>query len=393
MSEIVVTGMGIVSAAGVGQAATSAALRSNRSGLGKLRRFESPRCGDLPVAEVDPQTAPGQAGTPRGLQLAELAVREALAERGMRAALPPSPRLGLSVGTCVGGMPETERALVDQGLSPTANPTLWGQHGCAAITTALADRCGFEGPALTLSTACSSGAQAIAAAADLLRSEVADLVVAGGVDVLCRLTLNGFAALLAVDPDGCRPFDRNRRGMSLGEGAAFLVLERAATSRATALAELLGSGNSCDAHHATAPHPEGAGAAQAIRGALRAAAVEPGEIDYINAHGTGTRDNDCAEGRALRAVFGDAVPALSSTKRVFGHSLGAAGAIEAVTCILAMREGFLPGTAGLDEVDPDCEVTPLRQPTAAQPRTVLSNSFGFGGNNTVLCLRQAGQPS
>jgi 3-oxoacyl-(acyl-carrier-protein) synthase len=382
---VVVTGLGILSAVGRGAEATVDALREGRSGLGPLTRFASARCGDLPVAEVSLREL--EAEGPRTVALGRAALTDALASAGLdRSALREA---GLAVGTTVGGMPESEVALADLLENRAASEAVWLRHECAYLTDTLADEFGLEGPAHTVSTACSSGAEAIATAASLLRAGEAELMVAGGVDAICRLTLNGFASLLIVDPDGCRPFDRRRSGMSLGEGAAFLVLEtdaHALARRARPLARLAGSGNTCDAYHPTAPEPQGSGAEQAMRRALAAAGLEPGVVDYVNAHGTGTEDNDRAEGRALRRLFGAEGPPFSSTKRVFGHTLGAAGAIEAVVSILAMTRGFLPGTPGFGKADPECRVVPLARSRPAQPAVVLSNSFGFGGNNTVLCF-------
>lgn len=379
---VVVTGLGILSAAGRGEEATVDALRRGRSGLGPLTRFSSARCGDLPVAEV----AGARAGEgPRTVGLGRRALADALASAALDR--PALRKAGLAVGTTVGGMPESEVALAELLEHQVANEAVWLRHECAYLTDTLADEFGLEGPAHTVSTACSSGAEAIATAASLLRAGEVELMLAGGVDSICRLTLNGFASLLIVAPDGCRPFDRARAGMSLGEGAAFLVLETEAHARvrgARPLARLGGSGNTCDAYHPTAPDPEGTGAEAAMRRALEAAGLEPGAVDYVNAHGTGTEDNDRAEGRALRRLFGADVPPFSSTKRVFGHALGAAGALEAVASILAIRHGFLPGTPGFSNADPECRVVPLAQSRAAQPDIVLSNSFGFGGNNTVL---------
>ncbi len=386
--KVAITGVGIVSALGRGLDATEAALRAHRSGLGPLRRFASPRCGHLPVAEAAAPAA-GEAGS---VALARPAIADALAQ----AALPADLRgeAALVLGCTVGGMPETEealRALLRDDL-PADAPGLaevWRGHECGATTGALSAAFDLGGPGLTISNACASGAQALADAADLLRAGLAPAVVAGGVDALCRLTLNGFASLLAVDPEGCRPFDVARRGMSLGEGAAFLVLEpleRACARGALPLALLAGAGSTCDAYHATRPEPEGRGAEAAMRAALAEAGLAPGAVDYVNAHGTGTPDNDRAEGRALRRLFGDRLPALSSTKRAFGHTLGAAGAIEAAVCVLALQRGLLPGTAGCETPDPECEVEPLRGPRQARVRTCLSNSFGFGGANAALVL-------
>jgi len=377
-----VTGLGIVSAAGSGLASTEAALRAGRSGLGPLTLFESPRNGHFPVAELGRELA-----SPRLLELAKPALRQALDAAGLTDG-DALARTGLALGTCVGGMPETENAVAEVlADGAPSDREVWSRHGCGYTTAQLARWSELGGPALTLSTACSSGAQAIVAARDVLRSGLADTMVAGGADAICRLTLNGFAALLAMDPDGCKPFDRARAGMSLGEAAAFLVLERESVARRSGkqvFGELAGAGNSCDAFHLTAPEPQGRGAFEAMATALNEAGLEPSEVDYVNAHGTGTQENDRAEGRALAQLFGDDVPAVSSTKRVFGHTLGAAGAVEAVVSLLAMRAGFVPGTSGLEDVDPECVIAPLVETRAAAPRVVLSSSFGFGGNNTVL---------
>ncbi len=386
---IVVTGLGILSAAGRGLEATLGALRENRPRLGRLTRFPSPRCGDLPVAEVSDADLL-DARTPRTTALAEAAIRDALCS----ADLTPDASTALCVGTCTGGMPETETALVELSQGGAADPTVWNNHGCAVTTKVLAERFAIRGPALTLSTACASGAAAIAAGEQLISSGRAERAIVGGTDALTRLTLNGFASLLAVDTNGCRPFDLHRSGMSLGEGAAFLVLEREADALARGqepLAILAGHGNTCDAFHTTAPDPEGKGGRRAIEAALRMASLSPQSVDYVNAHGTGTVENDRAEGRGLRALFGDDIPSTSSTKGIFGHSLGAAGAIEAVVSILALRTGFTPGTAGLTELDPECDIPVLRSgiqstDNAIAPRVVISSSFGFGGNNSVLCF-------
>jgi 3-oxoacyl-(acyl-carrier-protein) synthase len=342
----VITGHGIVSAAGRGADATLGALREGRSGLGPLTLFESPRCGHFPVAEV---AGVGPADEPRALSLARLALEEALDGQDLDRA-----RTGLVLGTTVGGMPESEVQAAHVIRGEPVDEQVWTRHDCGYLATTLAAE--------------------------------SDAMVAGGTDAICRLTLNGFASLLVVDEEGCRPFDIDRGGMNLGEGAAFVVLRRAQDAREP-LAALAGAGNSCDAYHPTAPEPEGRGAEQAMRAAL--AGIDPAEIGYINAHGTGTPDNDLAEGRAIRRIFRDDVPPLSSTKRVFGHTLGAAGAIEAVVSVLAVHAGLLPGNPGLDRLDPECGVDPLRATQDGRPRAVLSNSFGFGGNNSVLCFTAA----
>jgi 3-oxoacyl-[acyl-carrier-protein] synthase I len=221
-------------------------------------------------------------------------------------------------------------------------------------------------------------------------------VLAGGTDSLSRMTWGGFHALLLVDDRGCRPFDAARSGMSLGEGAAVLVLEAEDSARARGaniLARLTGWGATCDAHHATAPHPEGKGAAAAMQAALRRAGLEPANIDYINAHGTGTRDNDLAEAKALRTVFGHTLPPLSSTKRFFGHALAASGAIEAVVCVEALRRQQMPANIGFETLDPAVGLEPITQCQPGTVRHVMSNSFGFAGNNVALIFSLPDTPA
>jgi 3-oxoacyl-[acyl-carrier-protein] synthase II len=246
------------------------------------------------------------------------------------------------------------------------------------------------GPKTTFMTACSSGATAIGYARDLIRHGAAEVMICGGTEPLCQITYSAFNALQAVDPDYCKPFDRHRRGLSLGEGAGILVLESLAHARrrgAKIYAEVLGYGISCDASHMTSPHPEAAGAVSAMRAALADAGTSPAEVDYINAHGTATPANDRMEIRGIKAVFGDRAHKIpvSSTKSMIGHTLGAAGAIEAVACMLAIEHQFIPPTIHHETPDVDCDldVVPGKARTA-QVNTVLSNSFAFGGNNTAL---------
>ncbi len=379
--RVVVTGIGAVTSAGLGVGAVLRALRANEDGLRRLRRFVSPRCGDFPVGEVGLESN----GESRNVVLARPALFEALSSAGLAA--PLGPRAAFVYGTCVGGMPESEETLADALLGRPFDPATYMRHECAATTAALAAAVGVEGPTATVSDACASGAAAISVAAGWLEDGLADVVVAGGGDPLCRLTLNGFASLLATDPEGCRPFDLDRRGMSLGEGAALFVLERAEEALrrgARVRAELLGRSDSCDAFHATAPDPEGRGAEDALRRALALAGLTPASVDYVNAHGTGTRENDRAEGRMLARVFGVAPPPVSSVKRTFGHLLGGAGAIEAVVAVLALECGLVPGTPGFVTPDPECSVVPVAEPYARPLKNVVSNSFGFGGTNVVL---------
>jgi 3-oxoacyl-[acyl-carrier-protein] synthase II len=252
---------------------------------------------------------------------------------------------------------------------------------------------GVFGPRLTFSTACSSSALAVAAAAEAIARGRARVAVVVGTDQLCRVTYAGFDALQALDPEPCRPFDRDRRGLSLGEGAAALVLEDAAHARARGArvrAVVLGHATTTDAHHVTAPHPEGAGALRALGAALAHAGVLPEAVDYVNAHGSGTRQNDEVEVAVLRAVFGARLARLpvSSSKSQVGHCLGAAGAIEAAICVLALEQGLLPPTVNLREPEPawaDLDLVPAagrRRPLGV----AVSSSYGFGGHNVTLVL-------
>jgi 3-oxoacyl-(acyl-carrier-protein) synthase len=250
---------------------------------------------------------------------------------------------------------------------------------------------GCTGPALTVSTACSSGAVALKIALELLRSGRCRRVLAGGADALCRLTFHGFRLLQLLDPHGARPFDLDRHGMTVAEGAGMLLLEACAELPADALAELRGGGLSCDAHHPTQPLPTGEQARHAMASALADAGIDAAGVDYVNLHGTGTSDNDAAEAVAVRSLF-ENLPALSSTKGLTGHPLAASGAIEAVIAVLAVRHGLLPANVGLAIPDPALGLEPLRESRAGVVRAVLSNSFGFGGNNAAVVVARPDVP-
>lgn len=371
-------------------------MTAGRSGLGALTLFPSPRYGQSPIAEVRRDLV--ALGAPvrgsRGDRLAWLAAREAIESARLKNF--NGDRAGVALGCSVGGSYDSERFLTSLIKRGKMWPRPTRFHECATATDLVADEFGLYGPAITLATACSSSALAIATAADLIVSGEADVMLAGGGDSVSRMTWGGFHSLLLVDGAGCRPFDLTRGGMSLGEGAAILVLEEEQSARqrgATILARLSGWGASCDAHHATAPHPDGAGAVAAMRAALTRAGLAPGAIDYVNAHGTGTRDNDLAESKALKTVFGERVPPFSSTKRYFGHSLGASGAIEGVVCVESLRRQEMPANLGFTTPDPALGLSPLTAFQRAPLRHVMSNSFGFGGNNAVLVFSRAEEPT
>ncbi len=297
-----------------------------------------------------------------------------------------SQRLGIVVGSSTGGIDATEAAIAQlqaTGALP-AGYSFDDQHELSALPRFLAQLIGADGPAYTVSTACSSGTRALLSGARLLRDGICDAVLVGGVDCLCRMTVHGFHALGILSPEGSRPFCRDRAGTHIGEGAGWLVLARDPDAGAL---RVRGLGDSSDAHTMAAPHPEGAGLARAMREALTG--VFPADIDYVNAHGTGTLQNDAAEAQALRAVLGANTP-VSSTKGMTGHALGSAGAIELIVLALALERGFLPpnassSRAGLEALSIDV-VTATR---AARVRRALTVSAGFGGSNAAVLLEAA----
>jgi 3-oxoacyl-[acyl-carrier-protein] synthase II len=394
---VVITGLGAVSALGRGVDTLRAGLVSGRRAIdtlallpyeGRCRLGAEVRESVDAGGELAPATR-RRLSRPDHFALA--AAGEALGDAGLDAAA----RYGaaLVVGATTGGMRETEAAYgrwrADATTRLPLSQVLGTPLACAAAAVSRAFA--VYGPQETVSTACSSSALAIGRAADLVRRGETSVAIAIGTDALCRLTQAGFDALQALDPQGCRPFDRGRRGLTLGEGAAAIVLEDAAHARARGArvrARCLGWGSATDAHHPTAPHPDGAGALAALRHALADAGTAPEAIDYVNAHGTGTPQNDATEIMVLRAVLGTRatrVP-VSSTKSQIGHCLGAAGALEAVVTVLALEGGLLPPTVALREPDPVCADMDL-VPTSgrrADLATAITSSYGFGGHNVTL---------
>jgi 3-oxoacyl-(acyl-carrier-protein) synthase len=392
----VITGTGIICAAGCGVAAVWESVRANRSGLGPLTLFSSPRYANHLVGQVrdDVDELAGNVRGSRSDKLSWIAAHEALAAAGLESGFGKinSARLGVMLGATVGGMLGTEKFLT---ALLRENKHRFGPlrfHECAGAADLCAKKIGALGPVATLSTACSAGAMAILAAAELIEQGEADLMLAGAGDSLSRLTLNGFGSLLLLDPNGCRPFDARRTGISLGEGAAMLVIEAEETAVARGaqiLARLAGWGASCDAFHATAPQAEGRGALAAMQRALERGRLQPSEIDFVSAHGTATPDNDAMETRALQKLFGEAVPPVSSVKRFFGHTLAASGAIKAVLAVQSLREQAVPGTPGFEIADEKLGLEPVKEFRTQPVAHILSNSFGFGGNNVALVFECA----
>lgn len=397
-ARVVVTGLGVVTAIGVGRAAFARALRAGERGMGPVTLFDVSDQKSSIAAEVkdfDPASVVPTALreiASRSDALGIVAADEALRDAQLSAAM--VRRAAIVVGGTTGGMLETESFLAALHADPSAEAPIARllSHPLSTPADHVARALGIDGPRRTICTACSSSANALAVAAEMLRRGECDVALAGGTDALCRLTYSGFNALGAIDPRPCRPFDVSRAGLNLGEGAAFVVLERmddAARRGAHVVAELLGVGIVSEAHHITNPQATGEGAARAMALALRDAGLEPTDVDYVNAHGTGTSLNDPMESRAIRAVLGAHAERayVSSTKSMVGHTLGAAGAIEVVASLLAMQGGFVPPTAGLENPDPACSLRHVpRESVPGSIGVFLSNSFGFGGTDTVVCL-------
>lgn len=396
MTRIAVTGWGQVSALGTGAGAFEAGLRAGRCAIGALtclpdEGYRAAIAAEAPAVALPP-ALPAAAGR-RASRTARLAL--AAADEAWRmAGLADGATVGVVLGTTTGGMSAGEEAYrrLRAGSGGRVALARWMETPVAASTDLLAALIGSRGPRLTVSTACSSGANALGLAADWIRTGRVTAVLCGAAESLCRMTFSGFNALQALDREPCRPFDRRRAGLSLGEGAALFVLEDGEAARrrgATMLGTLLGYGVSADAHHLTQPRPDAAGAILAMQRALADARLEAAAIDYVNAHGTGTPLNDVAEARAIRHVLGaraDTVP-VGSSKSQFGHCLAAAGALEALATWMGLRGGFAPPTATLAEPDPACALDHVAG--AARPaalRVALSNSYGFGGNNTSVVL-------
>ena len=404
MERIVVTGLGIVSPVGTGRHSFWDALCSGRSGIGAVTSFDTsafPVDRGAEVRELAPERHlktldPGELG--RASQMAATAARLALEDAGLEGdgadGLPAPERCGVVMGT-TSGEPREVEALSDAwvaGKLDRMDPGFMIRYPCHTIASNVAAEVGFAGVARMIPTACAAGNYALAHAFDLLRSGRLELALAGGADSFSRITYTGFARLGAIAPDTCRPFDRSRRGMVPGEGAGVLVLEPLSAARrrgAPVYAELAGYGLSCDAHHMTAAHPEGAGAARAMERALETSGVSRSGVSWISAHGTGTPTNDRLEVVAVERVFGADAPPISSVKSMLGHTMGAASALEAAACCLAISNGRIPPTVNFEAPDEgvDLDFVP-NQAREARVQVAMNNAYAFGGNNASAIFRE-----
>jgi len=394
--RIAVTGAGIICSIGSNKDEVWRSICESRAGIGKMSRFPGETFPTDIAAEVGADLGPlmpiakrETRRMSRSDRLAIIAAHEAVAQADHGANAPlPRGRAIVSTGTSTGGLLEGEEYYFNRlvrGRSRARTSRVL-QQPTSAPSDAVARALTLGGGVLSNATACASGGAAIGMAADLLRTRQADAAVAGGSDALCRLTYSGFNVLQAVDDKPCAPFSAGRKGITLGEGAAYLVLERwddAVARGATILAELRGYGATCDAHHPTAPHEDGRGAEAAMRGA-----ADGQSVDYVNAHGTGTLLNDSAETKAITAALGAGIP-VSSSKSYFGHTLGAAGGVEAVITVLALQHQLAPPTLRLERAADDCTLDYIpHTPRPMEMATAVSNTFGFGGSNVSLLFQR-----
>lgn len=397
-TQVYIAGIGVISAIGNNVAEHLASFEREHAGMDDITLLKTIHRGELPVAEVklSNQQLAEMTGLPaeisRTTLLSLVAAKEAFAD----AAIPDikSWRTGFISANTVGGMDKSEDFFVDFLADNTKGRLRYVfDHECGSMTETVADQLGITDVVTTISTACSSSANSIFYAARLIKNGILDIAVAGGADALTKFTLNGFNTLMILDKQFCRPFDEHRAGLNLGEGAGYLVLvsDKVAKSlNKMPYCRLAGYANANDAYHQTASSPDGTGSYLAMKGALAKSGLAAADIDYINLHGTGTPNNDSAEGTAITRVFEDKFPPMSSTKSFTGHTLGASGAIEAVFSVLAVKHGLIYPNLRFETQMENLPLVPATQYLKGQKiDNVMSNSFGFGGNCTSLIFSKS----
>jgi len=398
--RVVVTGAGIVTAYGAGWRANAEGFRAGRTAFRPITLFDVSRQRSKMAAEADlPDTLPPTRLPARQLKRLDRASRILLLaahEAWRQAGWEPTENLPLVLGTTAGGMLLGEEYFKRAVGSPRGHhgqPTRALHYQPQTQGRVIAEALGFCGPLFIIANACASGGNALGKAWEMVRAGRTGRVLAGGYDALSQLVFAGFDSLQCISPGSCRPFDTHRDGLSIGEGAAVVALETHDSAHrrgAEIIGELIGYGSTMDRHHLTQPHPEGEASLAAMQRACEVAQVNPADIDYVNAHGTGTQLNDSSEAAAINRWAGHRAATLpvSSTKAGIGHLLGGAGAVEAVVCLMALREQWLPPETRVETPDPICRFPLVRQPTDARCGVALSNSIGFGGANATLILRR-----
>ena len=402
MRRVYITGVGVVSSIGLGRRAFFDALGKGASGISQVESFDAAPLGRTFAGEVKAFRAEDhlssaelrRVGRCSAMSLA--AMRMAIEDAGIGSDALRGPRTSVVVGTTMGEadvIADLDHAWIAGGVRAMRRAML-PKYGSTLLPIHLARGIGAQGMVLTMPAACAAGNYAIGFAADLIRSGRADVVIAGAAEILQELQFSGFVRLAAMAPQRCQPFDLNRQGLILGEGAGIMVLEseeHAVRRNATAQAEVGGYGLSCDGYHITRPHPDAAGSVAAMRLALEHSGIGADMVDFVNAHGTGTRANDQAEAKAMHDIFGDRRVPISSVKSMIGHCMGAASALEAISCVMTLETGLLPPTIAFETPDPECDVDVVANVARmSRADVVLNNSAAFGGYNAVACFAKPG---
>lgn len=375
-TRVVITGMGVVSPLG---RSVNALWENLLAGASAVREWPDLAAGGYRCARACRIDSFTSEPLRRGRALGIAAAEQAIAGSGL--SLPAGT--GVYIGSTLGESEAFERAAEGEAID-------LADHMVPSFTEGLRARFQLTGPRESLATACAAGNYAVGAAMAALRNGEVECAIAGGIEPFSKLSMVGFSRSRAMAPETCRPFDAHRNGMMLGEGAAVFVLERAQDALrrgATPLAEVVSLGLACDAYHPTAPRPDGTGMRAAMQSALDAARIAPADVDWVNAHGSGTRASDAAEATALHALFGAALPPVSGSKGALGHALGASAAIELAICVQGLREGVVPPTAGHEEPEAEGGIACTREPLSRRMRWVMNNAFAFGGLNSALLLR------
>jgi 3-oxoacyl-[acyl-carrier-protein] synthase II len=400
--RVFVTGVGVVSSIGLGKSAFYDSLAAGKSGISTVGSFDATPLGRTLAGEVkgftpgDHLTQVEQRRMGRCSMMALAAARMALQDAGLSLDAIVGPRTAVVLGTTMGEaqlLADMEHDWIVTGPEAVRRSAI-PKYGSTLLPIHVARAIGARGMVLTLPAACAAGNYAIGFAADLIRAGRADVVVTGAAELIQELQFSGFVRLAAMAPERCQPFDLNRQGLLLGEGAGLLVLEseaNAARRGARAQAEVGGYGLSCDAYHITRPHPDAAGSIVAMRAAIERSGLRPDDIDFVNAHGTGTRHNDAAETKVMHDVFGDRRMPISSMKSMLGHCMGAASALEAIGCIFSIERGLYPPTIGFETPDPECDLDVVANVArAGKADVVVNNSLAFGGYNAVAVFARPG---
>ncbi len=397
-TRVYITGVGVVSSLGLGKEEFYRSVAAGQSGISTVSSFDATNLGRLYAGEVkqfrarDHLTSAESRRMGRCSAMALAAARMAVGDAGIEASHLKGPRAAVVLGTTMGEadiLEDLEGAWIQKGLRGV-HRSLLPKYGSTLLPIHVARALGAQGMVLTLPAACAAGNYAIGFGADLIRSGRADVVVTGSTEIIQELQFSGFVRLAAMATERCQPFDLNRQGLIIGEGAGVVVLEseaHAVRRGARAQAEVGGYGMTCDGYHITRPHPEAVGSIEAMRQAITRSGITPSDVDFINAHGTGTKANDQAESKVIHDIFGDRRIPISSMKSMLGHCMGAASAVEAIGCVMTIEKGIYPPTIGYETPDPECDMDVVANVArTGKGDIVLNNSLAFGGYNAVACF-------